>query len=248
MSRSGPFFTLAAGAVLAAGLAAASVTAAPALRQVDAQATAPPVEVTTTPGQTASPQQTDSTQTDSTQTDSTQTDSTQTEPAQTEPAAVDTTPKKADYAGVAQGNGGLVAIAVRDGRAVAYFCDGRIESWLKGTAADDTVVLKGRHSLITAALGKGRAQGKIQFGDATWRFVAPLVRKPSGLYRATAVVRGARIVGGWIVLPSGQEVGRVGIGGSGEPAPAFTPGSPVDYYGVPLRPQEPDAFLDDLAP
>ncbi|ETK31210.1 hypothetical protein [Microbispora sp. ATCC PTA-5024] len=228
MSRSGPFFTLAAGAVLAAGLAAASVTAAPALRQVDAQAAAPPVEVTTTPGQTAAPQQTDS--------------------AQAEPAAVDTTPKKADYAGVAQGNGGLVAIAVRDGRAVAYFCDGRIESWLKGTAADDTVVLKGRHSLITAALGKGRAQGKIQFGDATWRFVAPLVRKPSGLYRATAVVRGAKIVGGWIVLPDGQEVGRVGIGGSGEPAPAFTPGSPVDYYGVPLRPQEPDAFLDDLAP
>ncbi|GAA4565503.1 hypothetical protein [Planotetraspora kaengkrachanensis] len=227
MSRLGPFYTLAAGAVVAVALGAASLKAAPTFQQVGAQdtnaAAAAPAESPPAPSQEPSQQ-----------------------PTGEATEAPDPTPRKADYAGVVQGNGGLVAIAVRDGKAVAYFCDGRIEAWLKGTAENGTVTLEGKDALITAALGGGKAQGRLQVGDAKWRFTAPLVKKPSGLYRASAAVRGAKIVGGWIVLPNGQEVGRVQIGGSGEPAPRYVPGTSVDYYGVTLRPEEPDAFIDEL--
>jgi serine/threonine-protein kinase len=35
------------------------------------------------------------------------------------------------------------------------------------------------------------------------------VHKPSGLYRAIAIVRGAKIKAGWIVLPDGSQVGSL---------------------------------------
>ncbi|MCT9932591.1 hypothetical protein N5079_20530 [Planotetraspora sp. A-T 1434] len=236
MSRLGPMYTLAAGAVIAVALGAASLKAAPVIQQVAAQEDTS--QTASSPAEASASATPEASETPTTPTPTTTGTAT--------PA--DTTPKKADYAGVAQGNGGLVAIAVRNGKAVAYFCDGHIEAWLKGTAENNTITLEGRDSLITAALGGGRAQGRLQVGHAKWRFVAPVVKKPSGLYRATAIVRGAKIVGGWIVLPNGQEVGRVAIGGNGEPAPQFTPGSPVDYYGIPLRPQDPDYFIDEVTP
>ncbi len=226
MSRLGPVYTLAAGAVLAVAIGAATLKASPVVQQVGAQeditatatASAPPTEVTAG----ASP-----------------------EPTPTE--AADPTPKKVDYAGVVQGNGGLVAISIRNGKAIAYFCDGRIESWLKGTAENNTLTLEGKNSLLTASIGDGKAQGRLQVGKAKWRFAASVVKKPSGLYRASAVVRGAKIVGGWIILPNGQEVGRLNIGGgNGEPAPAYTPGADVEYYGVKLTPEDPDAFINEL--
>jgi hypothetical protein len=220
---------LAAGAVLAVALGAATLKASPVVQQVGAQEdiTATPTAITPPTEVTASPSP---------------------EPSETEAAeAADPTPKKVDYAGVVQGNGGLIAISIRNGKAIAYFCDGRIESWLKGTAENNTLTLEGKNSLLTAALGGGKAQGRIQVGKAKWRFVSPVVKKPSGLYRASAVVRGAKIVGGWILLPNGQEVGRLSIGGgNGEPAPTYTPGTDVEYYGVKLTPEDPDAFINEL--
>ena len=37
----------------------------------------------------------------------------------------------------------------------------------------------------------------------------PVVHKPSGLYEATAVVRGATVKAGWIVLSNGTKVGSL---------------------------------------
>jgi hypothetical protein len=220
MSRLGPTYTLAAGAVLAVVLGAASIKSSPAIETASADQN---VTAEATP---SAPEPTEV-------------------PAPEPSEAADPTPKKVDYAGVVQGNGGLVGIAVRNGRAIAYFCDGHIESWLKGKAENNTLVLEGKNSLITAALGGGKAQGKIEFQGHKWRFAAPVVKKPSGLYRATALVRGARIVGGWI------KVGRVTVGrlalqdgsGAGEAAPYF-PGGPVTWYGVTLQPQDPDTFIN----
>ncbi|GAA0987894.1 hypothetical protein GCM10009555_068200 [Acrocarpospora macrocephala] len=229
MSRLGPVYTLAVGAVLTVALGVASAQASPAVEQatatpIETASTAPPVaeEEAPTPEETAPPE---------------------------EAAPADTTPKKVDYAGVVQGNGGLVAISIRNGKAVAYFCDGHIEAWLKGTAENNTVTLEGKDALITASLGGGKAQGRVEFKGKSWRFSAAVVKKPSGLYRATAQVRGARIVGGWIKLPSGQSVGRLTIGesGAGEAAAAFE-GGVVTWYGIPLTPQEPDAFIDTINP
>ncbi|WP_214109080.1 hypothetical protein [Acrocarpospora catenulata] len=245
---------MAAGALLTVALGIASAQAAPAIEQ----ATASPIDTSSEAeaAETATPDETPDEAPTEAPTESPAAEAT--EPPQEEtptpedsaaPEAVDPTPKKVDYAGVVQGNGGLVAISIRDGKAVAYFCDGYIEAWLKGTAENNTVTLKGKDARITATLGGGKAEGRLQFKNKSWRFSAPVVKKPSGLYRATAQVRGARIVGGWIKLPSGQSVGRLalGSGGAGESAPAFDGGA-VTWYGIQLQPQEPDAFIDTLNP
>ncbi|GAA3822985.1 hypothetical protein GCM10022226_49330 [Sphaerisporangium flaviroseum] len=222
MKRLGPLHTLAGGAVLAVGLGVLSMQTAPAADNAAASSDAPAAKATTSvaPEPTAS--------------------------ASAATEAADPTPKRADYAGVAQGNGGLVALSIKNGKAIAYFCDGRIESWLKGTAENNTVTLSGKGSLITAALGDGKAQGRLQVGKAKWRFSAPLVKKPSGLYRASAIVRGAKVTGGWIILPGGRQVGLMDIDERQYPAPKLTPGSPVNVDGTELRPEDTDAFIDDL--
>lgn len=234
MSRLGPIYTLAVGVVMTAGLTVASATASPQIQEtsaVPAAAGADPL---------ATPEATDEATPDATQEPE--------EVAAPEPEE-DPTPKKADYAGVVDQNGGLIAISIRNGKVVGYFCDGKIEAWLRGTAADNTLTLEGKDTLVTAALRGGKAQGRIEYKNKSWRFSAATVKKPSGLYRATAQVRGARVVGGWIKLPNGQSVGRIMLGeNSGEAAAAFD-GGVQEWYGIPLTPQDPDQFIDSfLAP
>jgi serine/threonine-protein kinase len=45
------------------------------------------------------------------------------------------------------------------------------------------------------------------------------VKSPSGLYRLSAQVRGAKVVGGWIVLADGTQVGVLSVDGQAQPAP-----------------------------
>ena len=54
-------------------------------------------------------------------------------------------------------------------------------------------------------------------------FTAAKAVKPSGLYRATAEVRGAKIDGGWIVLPDGRQVGILNRDGKPAAAPRIDP-------------------------
>jgi hypothetical protein len=53
------------------------------------------------------------------------------------------------------------------------------------------------------------------------------VKKPSGLYRATADVRGATIKVGWIVLPDGTQVGSLESNPDAA-APSATAAPPLD--------------------
>ncbi|MFG1947541.1 hypothetical protein [Nonomuraea sp. NPDC048826] len=171
------------------------------------------------------------------------------EPGPTPEESRDPTPKKADLAGRVS-RGGLVAVSIRGGKAVGYFCDGTNEVWMKGTARDNRVKLSGAEDgdfTLTAELRDGRATGRLGPRGDTWRFTASTVRKPSGLYRATADVRGSRIIGGWIVLADGTQVGAVSVDGLAEPAPRLTPGRDVSSYGVALRPEGVDAFFAGVA-
>ncbi|GII80246.1 hypothetical protein Sru01_52280 [Sphaerisporangium rufum] len=231
MKRLGPFYTLAAGIVLAAGLGVASAQTAPRAG-TPAAGRVPYARATTnvTAGPSAGPATAEPATPDPT--------------VSAAPATADPTPRRANYAGVAKGNGGLVALAIRDGRAIAYFCDGRVESWLRGAAADGTVILNGKGSQITATLDGTRARGSLRVGKAKWRFTAPAARKPAGLYRAAGIVRGARLVGGWIVLADGRQVGLLDVGGTPAPAPTLTPGSPVTVDGTQVSPQPAENFLD----
>ncbi|GGK77517.1 hypothetical protein [Mangrovihabitans endophyticus] len=113
---------------------------------------------------------------------------------------------------------GTLAIAAKDGTAIAYLCDGkRVEAWLKGVASDGRLALTGKKEARldgTYDEDAGKASGTVRVGERTWKFSITKVKKPGGLYRAAANVRGAKIVGGWIVLRDGTQVGLATVNGT----------------------------------
>ncbi|MFG3438987.1 hypothetical protein ACGF0J_17225 [Nonomuraea sp. NPDC047897] len=251
MSRLGPIVTLTAGAVLAAGLGVASVTSAPAANPTAA-------------AETAAANETDDT-TDTTEPDATGGDGAEaTAPEATVPAATPSptaesgTPAAADtrldYAGRVPGNGGLIAISVRGGKAIGYFCDGRTEAWLKGDATGGEVGLEGfGDAAAGATLGGGKATGWLKLGGRKWNFTAATVKKPSGLYRATAQIRGARLRAGWIVLrrPEGgfTQVGAAVLDETQVRVPELDgdrPTAPVAVDGATLYPKDVDGFIQEM--
>ncbi|MFG1948037.1 hypothetical protein [Nonomuraea sp. NPDC048826] len=244
MSRLGPIVTLAAGAVLAAGLGVASITALPAADQT----------VATADEATEAPESADATEAPEA---SEATAAAEPSPSET-PTFEETAPpvpEKADYAGRVKGNGGLIAISIRDGRAIGYFCDGRTEAWFKGDASSADLALKGVNGKATvkAELGGGKAEGQVAVGGKKWSFVASTAKKPSGLYRASALVRGAKFQAGWIVVedPNGgyTQVGAASRDGEPVEVPRIDgddPTSPVTVNGTAVTPEDVDGFIEEM--
>lgn len=171
-------------------------------------------------------------------------------PRKTPPSA-STSPSRppvrdARYAGRTDDDSSAVALTLRDGRAIAYFCDGRAkESWLKGQVEDDgTMRLTGKGgSVLNGALeADERIRGTVDIDGGHYAFTADRTRKPSGLYRATATVRGAEVDGGWIVLPDGRQVGVLTRDGEPSRAPRIVPETgavTVDGQRLTARPAVP---------
>jgi serine/threonine-protein kinase len=195
MKRYGPLLTLLVGALVAGGLAVANTIASRPAAAPRAAAAAATTPVPTTaaaiaPSVPSSPRS---------------------------PAAV----VNAVWAGQVAGDGGAIAIAVKNGVAIAYLCDGRrIEAWLHGMAAGGVLSLTGTGGArLDGTFGNGTASGRVTASGRTWTFTAPAVRKPSGLYRATARVRNARVVGGWIVWGNGRQTGVLTVNDEPQSAP-----------------------------
>jgi hypothetical protein len=190
MKRNTPLITLLTGAGLGVALLIASMLSTPA--KAPAGYAAPAVTASTAPA-TAS--------------------AAATVPAQapSSPVATPAGPKRADYAGRVYGGAASVAISVHNGQVIAYVCNGSvIEAWLKGAPGGGRLVMTGKnHSRLSATYSAGKYTGEIIAHGTVYRFSVPVVHKPSGLYRAIAVVRGATIKAGWIVLPDGTQVGSV---------------------------------------
>jgi hypothetical protein len=224
MRLRGPYVTLVAGLAAAAAIGAMSVNATDAAieKAGNNQATgagAPANPGTATPAPTGEP----------------------TPP----PEATEAPAGKAVYAGRVKG--ATLAVSVKGDRAIAYLCDGRrVEAWMSGTVTGDQVVLKGPGSANAGLNGKitgNRMTGTVFVKQRTWDFDIKTVRKPSGLYQAAAIVRGARVVGSWIVLADGTQVGVVATDGRPAPAPRFDPDSgtaAVDGGNLIVMPVGPD--------
>ncbi|MFK4069103.1 hypothetical protein [Streptomyces sp. NPDC029674] len=166
-------------------------------------------------------------------------------PAEPTGKPVGTPPPNADYAGRTDDDTSAVSVSMRDGKAVAYFCDGRdTESWLKGNVEDDgSMRLTGKHGAkLDGRITGKKVRGTVDIGEETWKFTAGKAVKPSGLYRATTEVRGAKVDGGWIVLPDGSQVGIVKRDGKPAKAPRLDPRTGavlVDGDTVTARPVTP---------
>jgi serine/threonine-protein kinase len=118
----------------------------------------------------------------------------------------------ADYAGrVKDDPHASVAISIRGSQAIAYVCNGSVvESWLQGTAAGGKLVMTGKDGAqLSGNFTSKRAFGDVASHGLHYSFSVYTVHKPSGLYRATADVRGAQVKAGWIVLPDGTQVGSL---------------------------------------
>lgn len=120
-------------------------------------------------------------------------------------------PPHANYVGKVMGNEGSVAIAVHDNFAIAYYCNGSTqEAWLKGTPHDGKLSMTGKNNArLSVNYALGHARGTVVVDGVSHLFSIIAVHKPSGLYRSIAVVRGATIKAGWIVLADGTQVGSL---------------------------------------
>jgi hypothetical protein len=243
MARSGPILTLLTGMVVLVALVALSLNAfgRPPSAGGNSAARASPQESQT-------PEQPDATQPPDQGDAADQPDQPEAtgQPEPTASAAPRANDDRADFAVRVRGTRGLLGISVRDGKAIAYFCDGKTEAWFQGTAADGELLLEGfGGASVTAAVSGGKATGELSIGAERWNFTAPTVRKPSGLYRATALVRGAKLVAGWIYLPNGRRVGLVTLDGEPIQAEIPDPGEPTLIRGKVITPQDADEFMGD---
>ena len=143
------------------------------------------------------------------------------------------------YAGRSAGNEVTVAIAVKDGRAVGYVCDGKkVEAWLEGTLSGSDLALKSKDGKSTIA---GTADDKQSFGTVAvngkeWPFAAKAASSPAGLYEGRAQVRGVLNRIGWIQLQDGSQTWVWNRGGDEVAAPVLDPNrlDAVVVDGVPV--------------
>jgi hypothetical protein len=142
------------------------------------------------------------------------------------PAAAPAVAEKA-YTGRSSGNEVTVAIAVKNGKAVAYACDGKkIEAWLEGTLTGGTLSLSGKTSSLTGTLDDKATFGTITVDGKEWPFSAKGVSSPAGLYEGRGTLAGVATRVGWIVEDNGNVTGVKSANGTREPAPPLNPADP----------------------
>jgi hypothetical protein len=203
MKLTGPYVTLAGGLAVAGVLLSLSATA---VRKDDIVSTASPV------GSAAASEAAE---------EATGNAAGKAKPTEAAEPSVEAKPAPSGtYAGETKGGDASIAIAIKDGTAIAYVCDGKTaEAWLQGSADDASLSLKGKSgSALTAEYANGRLSGTVKAGGQKWTFRVKTVKAPSGLYRASQNVRQAKVVGGWIVY-DGKQVGMLDSDGTETPAP-----------------------------
>lgn len=138
------------------------------------------------------------------------------------PVTVETVEKvETAFAGRTSGGEATIAIAIKDGRAVAYLCDGKkVEAWLEGTVEGSSLKLSGKNGVEAAGeIAAGVVNGTVTTAAAQWAFVAEQATAPAGTYRGDVSVAGVQKRIGWNVLRDGSVTGLVRDASGVAPAP-----------------------------
>src|SRR4051812_34334310 len=93
------------------------------------------------------------------------------------------------YAGAVDGGAASLGVVVKNGKAIAYVCDGRAaESWMDGAMANGEAQLNSAKATgtLTATYTAAQMKGTVTAGPKTWTFTIKAVAPPSGLYRSQA--------------------------------------------------------------
>jgi hypothetical protein len=154
------------------------------------------------------------------------------------PPPVDPNAPITTYAGKVDGRGASIAIAVRNGQAIAYVCDGaKLEAWLQGPAGDGQLALTGKNGATVTGTHDGTvARGTAVVAGRTFTFTVKMVQAPNGLYRIADKVAAAAVNGGWIVA-DGEQTGTLTVNGvTGAAPPLNTETGEVTINGVVVKP------------
>lgn len=158
-------------------------------------------------------------------------------PAPAEPATPAPAVAEKAYTGRTAGNEVTVAIAVKDGKAVAYVCDGKkVEAWMEGTLVGDALTLSGKTATLAATANDKATLGSVVVDGAEWPFAAKGVASPAGLYEGRGVLKGVAARVGWIVEEDGNVTGLAKAGDETLPAPVIDPNAPaaITVDGAPM--------------
>ncbi|MBW0117484.1 hypothetical protein [Pseudonocardia abyssalis] len=154
------------------------------------------------------------------------------------------------WAGRSSGDEVTVAVAVKDGRAVAYVCDGdRVEAWLEGTLTGADLALTGADgAVLTGTVDETAALGSVSVGAGTWPFAAKVVQAPDGLYDGRVNVDGVAVRIGWVSV-DGTVTGGARAAGEVVAAPPLDPAAPdgVVLDGVPVTVSLVDGAAEGVA-
>jgi hypothetical protein len=126
---------------------------------------------------------------------------------------------RAVYVGRIPNSKAFVAIATHQGRALAYVCDGeRIAEWFKGNLTDGhALTLRSKTgATLSANLETNAVSGALRLPSGDYAFAALPTPDGAGLYRAEGA---NKTVGGWIVLPDGEERAVITTPRGAQPAP-----------------------------
>lgn len=146
-------------------------------------------------------------------------------------------PAQADYVGkIPTANGTItLEITVQGNKAVAYACDGNtVESWLRGSAVNGAVSLanKDKTSRLEGHLEGNAIVGTLWIGEKKWDVSAPVAQPPAGLY----VYDNAGVRNSWIVDPNGGVTGvQRREDGSTAPAPRLTTDGIANVDGIEVK-------------
>jgi hypothetical protein len=130
----------------------------------------------------------------------------------------------------------FVGIAIIDGNATIYICDGQadkgtvsIAEWFVGSVIDNAVkVTAPSGNIVEATLTDTTADGKFTFKNGTVAaFSLQVSNGDTALYRSEFTVGAIKFVGGWLVLPDGSIRGAVFNSKTGELTSATFQGPPL---------------------
>jgi hypothetical protein len=224
-SNLSPLVTLAAAALVGAGLLTADVLTDPARTRAAETPVAAATSVATAAATTAAAPRTATTTTSAAPATTTM----------SSPATAAAYLSTAVYVGRDAARRTSVAVAVRDGKVAAYVCDGRsVESWLTGTASGTTATLSGGSDRLVAEVKEGGLHVTGTVRGRPVDMTAALASVPAGLYRLDT--NGATV--GWIIQPDGTQVGLKVGAGIVAPAAILVPGQAVTIDGRTATPQE----------
>jgi 3-oxoacyl-ACP reductase-like protein len=106
------------------------------------------------------------------------------------PAAAAPSVAETAYTGRSAGNEVTVTIAVKDGKGVAYVCDGKkVEAWMEGALDGDKLTLQGKSGSLSATVDAKASLGELTVDGAEWPFSAKGVAAPAGLYQDRAAIK-----------------------------------------------------------